>query len=130
MIGANGVVGISGQGGPAGAGNMNPMGGKGQRKGKHQVNIAKAKYGVSGATQQLNSMSVYQNDLVAEAHPRESRRMAGRGSSGVGGSGFNSNTSTGNDLSSITKEQREMRTSSATAGNTNTEFTLLNNPIA
>ena len=75
-------------------------------------------------------MSVYQNDLVAEAHPRESRRMAGRGSSGVGGSGFNSNTSTGNDLSSITKEQREMRTSSATAGNTNTEFTLLNNPMS
>lgn len=39
----------------------------------------------------------------------------GRGSSGISG--------TRDEL--VSKEQREMRTSSATAGNTNTEFTLL-----
>ncbi len=62
-------------------------------------------------------MSVYQNDLVTEHNTRESRRL-GRGSSGSGGVGA--------ELSDITKEQREMRTSSATAGITNTEYKLLN----
>ncbi len=94
----------------------------GSRKNKHlthQVNLGKSKYGLGGNTQQLNSMSVYQNDLVTEPNSRESRRM-GRGSSGIGASG-----ATGIELSNITKEHREMRTSSATAGNTNTEFKLL-----
>jgi len=66
-------------------------------------------------------MSVYQNELVTEQHARESRRM-GRGSSGVTGNEILS----ANELSSISKEQREMRTSSATGPNTNTEFGLLN----
>jgi hypothetical protein len=49
-------------------------------------------------------------------HNEQESKRIGRGSSGPQGS---------NDL--MTKEQqREMRTSSATAGNTNTEFTLLN----
>jgi hypothetical protein len=39
----------------------------------------------------------------------------GRGSSGVGG--------TRDEL--VSREHREIRTSSATAGNTNTEFTLM-----
>lgn len=65
LIGANGVVGIGG--GSAGSkmaqGVANP-GGKtvGSRKNKHlthQVNLGKSKYGLSGNTQQLNSMSVY-----------------------------------------------------------------------
>jgi len=48
---------------------------------------------------------------------RESRRLF-RGNSG--------STNVGADLSNITKEQKEMRTSSATAGITNTEYKLLN----
>jgi len=106
------------------AGGVANMGGKtvGSRKNKHlthQVNLGKNKYGPGGNTQQLNSMSVYQNDLVAEPNSRESRRM-GRGSSGVGAPG-----AAGIELGNIAKEHREMRTSSATAGNTNTEFKLL-----
>jgi hypothetical protein len=62
----------------------------------------------------LNSTSVYQNELVETRDPRR----IGRGSSGIG----TTSGVTGIDLSNITKDHKEMRTSSATAGNTNTEF--------
>ena len=94
----------------------------GSRKSKHlthQVNPGKNKYGLGPNGDQLNSTSVYQSDLVTEPNSRESRRM-GRGSSGIGGPGV-----AAIELGNITKEHREMRTSSATAGNTNTEFGLL-----
>jgi len=125
LMGANGVVGIGGGSTSSKiAGGVANVASKtvGSRKNKHlthQVNLGKSKYGLGGNTQQLNSMSVYQSDLVTEPNSRESRRM-GRGSSGIGASG-----ATGIELSNITKEHREMRTSSATAGNTNTEFKLL-----
>jgi len=53
-----------------------------------------------------------------DVNTRESRRV-GRGSSGFGMSG------PGIDLN-VPKDHRELRTSSATAGNTNTEFQLMN----
>lgn len=66
-------------------------------------------------------MSVYQNQIVGEMNHREPRRI-GRGGSGIDSSGFGVR----NELSNITKDHREMRTSSAAAGNTNNEFKLLN----
>lgn len=74
-----------------------------------------------GKTQKLNQMSVYQNQMVGEVNHREPRRI-GRGGSGIDASGLGVR----NELSNITKDHREMRTSSAAAGNTNTEFKLLN----
>ena len=59
--------------------------------------------------------------MVSEINHREPRRI-GRGGSGIDASGLGVR----NELSNITKEHREMRTSSAAAGNTNTEFKLLN----
>lgn len=63
-------------------------------------------------------MSVYSNDLVQQDQDirnKDSKRIP-RGSNSVIGS----------DLNAISKDHREMRTSSATAGNTGTEYKLLN----
>lgn len=97
----------------------------GSRKNKHlahQVNLNKGgKDLIIGKTQKLTQMSVYQNQVVNDTNHREPRRI-GRGGSGIDSSGLGVR----NELSNITKDHREMRTSSATAGNTNTEFKLLN----
>lgn len=65
-------------------------------------------------TQQLRSMSVYQNDMVPDQ--RESRKIGARqGSSGVGA-----------DLHNISKVQKEMRTNSAAANIIDSDQQLLN----
>jgi len=63
-------------------------------------------------------MSVYSNEVVQdknETQTRDTRRLPRPSNSGVS-----------NDLNNITKDHKEMRTSSATAGNTGTEYKLLN----
>jgi hypothetical protein len=90
-----------------------------KQKNKNMSHQVKNKYGISGSTtQQINQMSVYSNDLVQEnenAWRMDNKRMP-RGS----------NTGLVSELSKITQEHREMRTSSATAGHTETEYQLLN----
>jgi hypothetical protein len=114
------VVGIGGIGS---AGSLAQTKGVGSRKSKHLAQpINKGgKNLLIGKTQKLNQMSVYQNQIVGEINHREPRRI-GRGGSGIDASGLGVR----NELSHITKDHREMRTSSAAAGNTNTEFKLLN----
>ena len=63
-------------------------------------------------------MSVYSNEMINErsdAQTKDTRRLPRTNNSGIS-----------NDLNNITKEHKEMRTSSATAGNTGTEYKLLN----
>jgi hypothetical protein len=62
-------------------------------------------------------MSVYSNDLVTQDQEGKNKdfKRVPRGS----------NSLIGSDLNAITKDHRELRTSSATAGNTGTEYKLL-----
>ena len=83
FLGANGVIGI-GTATSAGQNQVNK--GAGSRKSKHLQGQSKGKYGLAGTTtQQMNQMSVYQSDLLADHHSRDSRRMTrGSGQSGIG----------------------------------------------
>lgn len=98
----------------------------GAKKGSHAgPNTTPGQQLVIGKTQRLqNQLSVYQNQAVTENNVRESRRMA-RGNSQVENAQI---AGRGELLSSscLTKEQREMRTSSANAAMNNTDFTLVN----
>lgn len=115
LIGAGGVVGING---------LNLSGQNNKAMQKHQnKNLShqvKNKYGISGSTtQQINQLSVYTNELVQDAHNDGRQKESKRGQR-------ISNSVISSDLGVMTKEQRELRTSSATAGNTGTEYKLLN----
>lgn len=64
-------------------------------------------------------MSVYSNDLVnqeTDIRNNKDYKRIPRGSNSV----------IGTDLTAIAEDHRELRTSSATAGNTGTEYKLLN----
>jgi hypothetical protein len=67
----------------------------------------------------MNQLSVYTNEMVQDQRDEARQKEIKRGQR-------ISNSVISSDLGAITKDQRELRTSSATAGNTGTEYQLLN----